>query len=63
MAREDFAGVDSHDGDLPLIHDGEDPAARMDHTDLEVIETPASSQGQGAFLVGDVVAKTEVCPA
>ena len=60
MAREDLAGAEGDDGDLPFVDDGQDTATGLSRTDLEVIEPPAASQRQGALLVGDVIAKAEV---
>ncbi len=60
MGREDLASGEIDNGDLPLDDDGEDTAAGVDRSDLEVIEAAAAPQGHDALGVGDVVAQAEV---
>src|SRR6266496_6451419 len=62
VGREDLAGVEGDDRDLPLVDDGEDAPAGMGRADLEVVEAAAPPQGDGPQAVGDVVAEAEVAP-
>ena len=62
MTREDLAGAEVDDGDLALVDDGEDPTAGMGHAELEVAQAAGVAQGEGAVLVGDVVAQAKVTP-
>src|ERR1035437_6803619 len=59
MGREDLAGAQIDDRDLPLVDDGEDAAASMGRADLEVVHAAAAPQGHGALAVGDVVGEAE----
>ena len=63
MAREDLAGSEIDDRDLPLVNDGEDTAAGMGRADLEVVHAAAAPEGHDALGVGDVVAEAEVAAA
>src|SRR6266542_5481365 len=62
VGREDLAGVEGDDRDLPLVDDGEDAPAGLGRADLEVVEAAAPPQGHGPEAVGDVVAEPEVAP-
>ena len=63
VGREDLAGGEIDDCDLPLVHDGEDTAAGMGRADLEMVHAATAPQGHDALCVGDVVAQAEVAAA
>jgi hypothetical protein len=50
MGREDLAGVERDDGDLPLVDDGQDAAAAMGSTDAQVMQAAGPAQGHGTAL-------------
>ena len=63
VAREDLARVEGDDRHLLLIDDGENTAAGVDDTGVEVMKPAATPQGHGALAVGDVIAEPEVASA
>ena len=62
VAREDLTGPEVDDRDFTLVHDGQDPPVDMGSADLEMVQAAGPAQGDGALLVGDVVAQAEVTP-
>ena len=48
VGREDLAGVEGDDRDLPLVDDGEDAPAGMGGTDVEVIQAAGPPHAQNA---------------
>ena len=60
MRGQDLARVESDDGDLTLVDDGEDALTGVGGADPQVMQTAGPAQGDAAAPVDQIVAEPEV---
>ena len=54
VGREDLAGAEGDDRDLPLVGDGQDPLPGMSRADVEMVQAAGPAQGDRALRCFDM---------